>query len=81
MNAVMPPIQSNPCASPPLGFGQFACLALKGGVLVMQSDDSDRAQDRLAQPAQAEQEQQDADDELQGANWNDAHAAARGRRQ
>ena len=69
----MPAIQSNPCALAAFGFGQFARLARKGGVLVVQSDDPDRAQDRLAQPAQAEQEQQDADDELQGADRNGAH--------
>ena len=39
----------------------------------MQRDHPNGAQDRLAQPAQAEQEQQDADDELQGVEWNDAH--------
>ena len=73
LNAVKPPIQSNPCACSPPGFAQFARLARKGGVLVVQGDDSDRAQDRLAQPAQAEQEREHADDELQGADWNDAH--------
>jgi hypothetical protein len=33
--------------------------------LVMQGDHADRAQDRLAQPAQAEQNEQEADDVLQ----------------
>jgi hypothetical protein len=61
LNAVKPPIQSNPCAS------------REGGVLVVQGDDADGAQDRLAQPAQAEHEQQDADDELQATNWDHAH--------
>ncbi len=58
--------------SPP-GFAQFARLPREGGVLVVQGDDSDRAQDRLAQPAQAEQEREHADNELQAANGNDAH--------
>ena len=57
LNAVTPAIQSNPRRLPRAASAQFARLARKGGVLVMQSDDSDRAQDRLAQPAQAEHEQ------------------------
>ena len=64
---------------PPLwGFGQCARLAREGGVLVVQSDDSDRPQDRLAQPAQAEHEQQDADRELQGVKRNGAQQRPEG---
>ena len=64
---------------PPLwGFGQCARLAREGGVLVVQSDDSDGAQDRLAQPAQAEHEQQDADCELQGTKRNGAQQRPEG---
>ena len=44
----------------------------------MQSDDSNGAQDRLAQPAQAEHEQQDADRELQGMKRNGAHERPEG---
>ena len=47
----------------------------------MQSDNSDRPQNRFAQPAQPEHEQKDADDELQGVKRNDAHQRAEDRRQ
>ena len=59
-----------PVRSPPLSLGEFARLARKRRVLVVQSDDADRAQDRLAQPAQAEEQQQDADDDLQRPDRN-----------
>ena len=72
MNAVKPPIQSNPDVRSP-AFAQFARLPREGGVLVVQRDDPDRAQNRLAQPAQAEQEREHADDELQRADGNEAH--------
>ena len=48
----------------------------KAGVFVMQSDNSDRPQDGLTKPAQAKQERERADDELQRADWNDAHQGA-----
>jgi hypothetical protein len=44
---------------------QFCRLGGECGGLIMQRDNARRAQDRLAQPAQAEQQEQDADDELQ----------------
>jgi hypothetical protein len=42
-----------------------AVLGGEGGALVVQRDDAGGAQDRLVQPAHAEEQQQDADDQLQ----------------
>ena len=53
-------------------------LVGKGERLVMQRDDADAAQDRLAQPAHAEQEEQKADRELQRAQRHEAEQRPEG---
>ena len=51
-------------------FTQFRCLVGKRQRLIVERDHARRTQDRLSQPAHAEQEEQDSDDELKEMERN-----------
>ena len=76
LNASVKPYQSSPARCRRRGAPASCELAREDRLLVVQRLEAAGAQDRLAQPLQAEGEQQRADDEAQGVDRDDASAPA-----